>query len=379
MLYVACAIFLSGCTPTKAWLNRDYLGGTVTNQKAVENINDCIKGDRNARKQAEKLQFSYGGNVPVTGDSWINNANIELSFETEGNGKINSIILAYSNADSSCVDAAVTLVQGIAEMIDPLDYAFSEKNKSEMLNHLDLYHADFRVHTFNNNNNTRIEKIDTNQLFLPLTIVRFSKQDNKTLDVYCQEVAYRFIENPQAVLSLLGMNDNTSSKQGPTSNYAASNEVSGANEEKVNQGRKSSETSVTGVFTGNDLTLGEFSIGDAQEKVNHILGKPQKVRQGNEGRVHYTYDDMEVVICQGKISALISNSPLAVTPRGIHEGSSLQEVVNLYGNDYLVSEYDGDTLYEYKVTSKDLHSCYLRFAIKNSNQRVDYISMRFAQ
>lgn len=377
LTYIFC---LTGCTPTRAWLNFDYLGGTVTSHKAVEEINGYLKTESSGKKQAGQLLFSYGGAVPVFGDAWVNNANIEMSFETEATGKITSIVLAFSNVDSSTIEAATILVKGIAEMIDPMDYAFSEKNKADMLNHLDLYHSDSRVRVFYNNNNTRVEKLDTNQLFIPITLIRFSKQDSKTLDVYCQEVAYKLLEHPESLLAML-IGDEKSSV---SDNYAVSSALGdnrGNNVTVQNESRNSKviTTSVPGVFAGNDLSLGDFSIGDSKAKVDKILGKAQKVRQGNEGRTHYTYNDMEVVISQGKISALVSNSPLATTPRGIHEGSSLQDVFDAYGRDCLVSQYDGDTLYEYEIVSNDAHSCYLRFAVKDSDQKVDYISMRFAQ
>lgn len=133
-----------------------------------------------------------------------------------------------------------------------------------------------------------------------------------------------------------------------------------------------------GALNGLDLSLDALTIGDKEEKVYKFLGQPNTTRQGEKGRTHLKYGNVEVVLYQGKISALVSQTPTYSTPRGIHENSSIDDVFKEYGTNYDISEYDNDSLYEYTINSVDGTPCLLRFAVRNSDGKVNYISMRFA-
>ena len=133
-----------------------------------------------------------------------------------------------------------------------------------------------------------------------------------------------------------------------------------------------------GVLNGLDLSLDALTIGDSEDKVYKFLGQPSTTRQGNLGRTHLKYSNVEVVLYQGKISALVSQTAAYSTPRGIHEGTLADEIFREYGNNYNLSEYDNDTLYEYAINSVDGTPCLLRFAVRKSDGKVNYISMRFA-
>lgn len=134
----------------------------------------------------------------------------------------------------------------------------------------------------------------------------------------------------------------------------------------------------TGALNGLDLSLGALSIGDNESKVYQVLGQPNTTRTEN-GEQRLKYGTVEVVLKNGKISALVSQSAEFETPRSIREGSSAQEVFNAYGKDYVESSFENDTLYEYKINSVDGTPCWLRFSVRNSDGKVDYISARFAQ
>ena len=134
-----------------------------------------------------------------------------------------------------------------------------------------------------------------------------------------------------------------------------------------------------GTFDAKDLSLGEFTIDDRADKVASKLGKALSATTDSDGGNRLKYKDAEIVIKQGKISALVSMSPAWATPRGIREGSTSQEVVDKYGTSYLKTSFGEQTLYEYEITSADGHPCLLRFAVNNSNGKVDYISERFVQ
>ena len=135
----------------------------------------------------------------------------------------------------------------------------------------------------------------------------------------------------------------------------------------------------TGALNAKDLSLGTLTMDDHAEKVKEELGNPASVTTDSDGGKRLKYDDAEVVVFNGKISALVSASPALYTARGIHEGSSAQEVFDRYGTDYLKSSYDKQTLYEYPITSADGHPSLLRFAVNNSDGKVAYISERLVQ
>lgn len=133
-----------------------------------------------------------------------------------------------------------------------------------------------------------------------------------------------------------------------------------------------------GTLNAADLSLGIFTIDDPEEKVRRALGEPLSTKF-KEGRAHLMYDNIEVVTRNGKICALVSQTAAVATPRGIHDGSPAQEVFDRYGTDYQSSRYEDTTLYEYTITSRDGTPCWLRFAVRDDNGNVDYISIRFVQ
>ena len=128
-----------------------------------------------------------------------------------------------------------------------------------------------------------------------------------------------------------------------------------------------------------DLSLGDLTIDDPAEKVQAVLGSPYNVKTDGKGYTRLTYRDVEVVVHNGKIQALVSKSPVFATPRGIREGSSVSEVIEKYGTNYVKGHSGHNRLYEYEITSADGHPCYLRFAADNFNRKIEYISERFVQ
>ena len=125
-----------------------------------------------------------------------------------------------------------------------------------------------------------------------------------------------------------------------------------------------------------DLSLGGLTIDDSGEKILDKFGYPFSVKTDSEGYTRLKFKDIEVVLLNEKICALVSLSPAVKTPRGICEGSSVQEVFDVYGTDYVKTSYGVQTLYEYEITSADGHKCYLRFAVENVSGKVAYISER---
>ena len=131
----------------------------------------------------------------------------------------------------------------------------------------------------------------------------------------------------------------------------------------------------TGALNSNDLSLGNVTIGDTIDKVRATMGGPGRVTT-EDGQTHWKYNDVDLTIVDGKVATIISSTSAASTPRGFHEGSLISSVWQTYGNNYRYETYANLKLYEYPITSKDGAPCLLRFAVKNGENTVYYVSMR---
>ena len=60
--------------------------------------------------------------------------------------------------------------------------------------------------------------------------------------------------------------------------------------------------------------------------MHEILGKETSIDEKGIYKF-YNYSDIQVGIKDGKIDALVSNSSAVATKRGIHQGSSLEDVL----------------------------------------------------
>ena len=125
-----------------------------------------------------------------------------------------------------------------------------------------------------------------------------------------------------------------------------------------------------------DLSLGGIELCYSVDKVHEILGQEKSQENMKEGRVRYKYGTMNVIISQGNVDALESDSDSVETKRGIHQGSTLQEVTAAYGTDYEKTDYNDLNLYEYTFTAANGKKGLLRFAINKSDDKVNYISVR---
>lgn len=124
-----------------------------------------------------------------------------------------------------------------------------------------------------------------------------------------------------------------------------------------------------------EIALGKIPIGLPKEEVYRRIGREREITDPNKNHYYrYQYKDMEVVITNGVVTGFVSKTPEVSTTRGIHQGSSLQDVLNAYGDSSLKFSHEDMMLYEYRFSSIDHRNCLLRFAIKND--QVDYISGR---
>ena len=128
--------------------------------------------------------------------------------------------------------------------------------------------------------------------------------------------------------------------------------------------------------SASQLSLGNIALGDEEADLPIKLGSPDK-RSVRDGMTYYAYPDIEAKCQNGMIAYMASNSAAVSTNKGIHEQSSLQEVLSAYGYDYVKSGYNELDLYEYNMSDNDGKSCIMRFAVIPSTQRVKYISLRY--
>lgn len=123
-----------------------------------------------------------------------------------------------------------------------------------------------------------------------------------------------------------------------------------------------------------ELSLGAICLGDSLERVHAIIGSQERIYDNNDGFIRHHYPDMEVVVKNNIVEALVSKTAKVETKRGLHQNSTRQDVITTYGRDYELSEMNGNTLLEYPFISLHGKKSLLRFALKN--EVVEYISVR---
>ena len=129
-----------------------------------------------------------------------------------------------------------------------------------------------------------------------------------------------------------------------------------------------------------DLSLGGLDLGDKKSDIEKAkLGKENDTKE-ESGFVFHYYDDVQVATDGDEVVGLKSVSDRLATKRGIHQGDSLADVKKAYGSDFQKSAgEDGMTYYEYAFQTDDGEEGLLRFAVRNSDQKVGYISARLTR
>lgn len=129
-----------------------------------------------------------------------------------------------------------------------------------------------------------------------------------------------------------------------------------------------------------DLSLGGVELDMSMSGMKSVLGNENSKEKRKDGHMCYNYKDMQVIDDgNGLVGALVSDGASVKTRRGIHEGSTYQEMVDTYGKDYMVTDNGNLILYEYKFDSIGDRPGILRFAINKSNKKVNYISVRIVE
>lgn len=125
-------------------------------------------------------------------------------------------------------------------------------------------------------------------------------------------------------------------------------------------------------------SLGNVKLGDSLEVTNSKLGEATKKTVKEANKLRYEYPTMDVAYDYGRVVGIAADDKNIKTSKGIHAGSSLQDVFNNYGKNYILSTYENLELYEYTYKDDTNRDYILRFAAKQGSGVVKYISIRYA-
>lgn len=125
-----------------------------------------------------------------------------------------------------------------------------------------------------------------------------------------------------------------------------------------------------------DFSLKDIKLGDSINSVVQKLGEPKSKKQKQDG-LSNDYGDIEVIINpQNTVINILTDQNAVSTRRGIHPGSSLDDVKQAYGTSYNKIDLGDLELYEYSFAPKSQNSHILRFAVNKSSNTVGYIGCR---
>ena len=128
----------------------------------------------------------------------------------------------------------------------------------------------------------------------------------------------------------------------------------------------------------NEISIAGVSLGDSINSVNKKFGEPTKKDVAPTGFSRCSYGNKFAADYNHDAAAcLISYSSDFSTSRGIHVGSTVQNFISAYGEDYSIYRANGLEMYEYRsnFAGKDIIT---RFAVKEGKNLVEYISIRYA-
>lgn len=118
-------------------------------------------------------------------------------------------------------------------------------------------------------------------------------------------------------------------------------------------------------------------MGDSINSVNKKFGSPTDKDVSPSGYDRCSYGKAFAVDYNHDAAAcLISYSANYSTSRGIHVGSSKNDVISTYGGDYSIYRANGLEMYEYRsnFSGRDIMTL---FAFKEGGNSVTYISIRY--
>ena len=164
--------------------------------------------------------------------------------------------------------------------------------------------------------------------------------------------------------------NNTSPKpQSITNTQTSTNKA--ASSSQINTSSKANNS-----YTSN-ASIGNIRLDESMANTNKKLGNPNKKTVKDDGKINCEYNTMDISFSNDKIIGIAVDDKNISTPKGLHSGSALQDVLNAYGSNYMLSTYDDLDLYEYEYRDDNGRIYYLRFAVKQASGLVKYISIRY--
>ncbi len=171
--------------------------------------------------------------------------------------------------------------------------------------------------------------------------------------------------------------NNTNSKAQSTINAESNNRTRTSTNSQINSNNQTTPgTSMNTSHTSNAI-VGNIRLDENMSSTNKKLGTPANKIVKENGKINCEYSTMDVSFFNDKIIGIAVDDKNISTPKGLHAGSALQDVLNAYGSDYMLSTYDDLDLYEYEYKDDNGRPYYLRFAVKQANGLVKYISIRY--
>ncbi len=147
--------------------------------------------------------------------------------------------------------------------------------------------------------------------------------------------------------------------------------------EKKNRKNRENKPNVDGQKVSDDV-IGGVKLGDDIKIVEQTLGKALKKTASEGNQIRCEYEQMDVAYKNGRVVGIAADDEkYSLTGRGVKAGSRLDAVINKYGKNYMLYVYENLDLYEYKFYDKK-DAYILRFAVRRNDNRVKYISVRYA-
>ena len=124
----------------------------------------------------------------------------------------------------------------------------------------------------------------------------------------------------------------------------------------------------------NNLKFNVFSLQRYLTK--NILTEFENWFKNEDNRKRYYYDDIEAVFNNDYLTAFVTYHLKYKPAKGVHVGSTYDEVVSKYGSATHIMQLDDLILYEYEYKTIRGEDSLLRFAINKNDNRVNHISAR---
>ena len=135
--------------------------------------------------------------------------------------------------------------------------------------------------------------------------------------------------------------------------------VSGSGKNNENSSEFVAEENIKSYEDEFDLSLGDLKLCMSTEQLQKIKGKEKSIENFHDSKYpFYMYDDLNVIVSENNLIFGVTshtNTPNIKTEKGIHSGSTVEEIFAAYGKNCIFTESgddEGGDLYQYIFKSK---------------------------